>query len=181
MGDKPVQEPNPIQCTDAFWLDSKQPASIRVTLSGWTQGPYWYMYQPPLPNGVYDVPLSTCNFFVLTTAWYYIAVEVLTSSVKVTVEEVLTPTSYLNEVSKVDPLAFTMTGSPSYASILPGDVSIDFFTEGGSLPASWDAAPLVGVPESEGYFAEEFTSIIASRRLRYSNHFDGTNVKVYME
>lgn len=46
---------------------------------------------------------------------------------------------------------------------------------------AWLVAPLVGVPSKEGYFAEDLETVIASRKVRFANHFDGTNVKVYME
>lgn len=180
MGDKPINQPNKNNCPMSPYPNGMEPSHIIVTFSG-IQKKVEDPELPPPPAGRYVVPWSECGLFYKDYGnGNVISVLIQNELVTLQADSGYILASFWNEAE----FAGTIT-MQNYWQSLPEHyyggqaiLEMNLYTSG--LPASWDAADLIGVPKIEKYFAEELPTDIASRKLRYASHKDKTNIKVFM-
>lgn len=181
MGDKPEPIPFVNACPTPFWPDGLVPPYLDLVFSGFVEGIDYARYPTWLPNGSFRCAFDSCiNYSVTMYPWIF-SIQIFAN--QLTAVANLDPVSiqFAQTVELSEYCSGDEPATPSHEIVTGGSFGVVTHLDGIMLPASWDAAGLVGVPEKPGYFAEELETVIASRKMRYANHSNGTNVKVYME
>jgi hypothetical protein len=163
-------------------LDGKAPPQIKFAITDVVaHSSYDPVRDGPLPNNTFILDMIACGTYYYSDNYIWIRLRMLWQWELLGWCKNLDNAWFWKYPPSTDPIDIYLTpdlvGSPFNLGRLQCDLGLD----GSWMPPGWDAAELVGVPESAGYFAEELDTDIAHRKLRYSNHFDGTNVKVYLE
>lgn len=178
MGDRPKATSNPNVCVLDFWNDGLQPDFIEAVFSGWGQGPDWGLNEPEVPDGLLRLPFVSCNLYQFEDSTRAVTAEFNELGVRFDYWDKVGPSVWQGEASLVDPFSVSLSWLYGNNVFTVGNTAVNCFTAGSSLPASWDAADLFGVPLQEGYFAEELPPTQYDRYVRYAAHLNNTNLHI---
>ena len=170
MGDKPDNEPNPHNCANMFWTDGLQPETIIMTFAGWgIKDPADPPAKPP-PSGSYSLAWQKCGEWMAnpsptTYVWFW----AIGTEGRALYSELHAPGSWSGQQGLAASMNMSMTDSEPFGRYTAGSTIVQTFPNGTSK-ASWDAAPLFGVPDNLDYFGEELPAVTEPRQTRYASH-----------
>lgn len=167
-------------CTDEWWAGGMQPEWLKMTFTGWSQGPDWEEYQPEVPEGIFWLPFDYCNRWTFSVSNFLIQVSVGEDYIGTTIEESLTPTSWFDTLTKEDPVIWTPDYENYKYSLLPGCCQLELFTIGYMEKPSWEVADLFGIPRTMDFLAEQGYTGLDRKHYRYCSAGTDSNVKIIM-
>lgn len=179
MGVKPTPIQNEMTCTPSPWTGGYVPASLLVGIEGMEKIIPGDPTCPEPPNGIWQLDFVNCHFWYLFANPWSLQLTVENGLIKFRADWGYLYVGFYAEIPIEDP--YRMSNANPYPTKHKniGSAYGYLWLDGFHLPPEWDAAPLFGVPEIEGYFAEEFPSTKAERYMRYAAHRDGTNIKIW--
>lgn len=178
VGDKPVVVPNPNYCPATPWGYDMLPGLVMLDLIDIEKGSLWDTSYPEPPNGRWAIPFLNCSMFFVSIGEFLFYLTWTTTEFFVEVIYQVPFRVFDCHLPFVDPAGGDNLVIEDYTVYRFGRCILTSYLSGSSLPASWDAAPLVGVPASAGYLAEELPPTQYDRYIRYVNNRNNTNIKI---
>lgn len=181
MGVKPKPVENTELCPYLIWPDGKAPLLADCQFFDVELSSLWIPdYGYPLTAN-YKVPFKSCTYYDYWVGAVHIQLFVSAYGVEV---------QAYNENNAIffhgsGPLGLSSEIEnnlmPTPSAFANGYAKLDMYINGWSPPPEWAAASLVGVPEQDGYFAEQGPNGAPDSTYRYANHFNKTNVIMKVE
>lgn len=178
MGDKPDIQDFSNYCPYSPWIGDNVPDSISVELIGLEKGPNWYSGAGAPLNGILHLEFIECTIYSWNEDSWTVTAFFIGSNWYLTIDSPAGSVAFTSQGPVSGDLTGSNTTAPNHFQNGTCKILVDFSQTAGNVVASWDGAALFGVPDSVGYFAEEFNPTQYRRFIRYASHKDKTNVKI---